>query len=574
MRTNKAASLALSAVATLTAMSLLSGCATLPTNSAPHVLRPFTPAESPTPDAGPAEDEEPDLLLRGFYAASAIPDGDYEMARAYLTESAAQAWDPSGQKLIVDSFGVTTLPGASAGKRRFAVHGNVVGAVRTGGSFAPERGKYEAEIELDMIDGQWRISSLPAGVVMERTELRNQYQPYNLYFFDVDDRELVTDRRWVHSRREALAGDLIGLLMEGPAERLRPALPNALPSKVAYTGFKDGAFTFTGFSEVDAARRTQFAAQVVWTLATAGITGPYRLEADGSPLIEGADELGADDFADESPLVETAGESTLYALVDGRILRVDGRTTQAVDGSLGSSGQITSADLAKGGQWAAVFGKPDDDKDDVLRVGKFGAREEEVMRARTFTRPSFEANAAAVWSVADGKRILRTVQSAASGELSTGEVHVDLPEGVDGNISVLRLSRSGTRVVMVIDGKLYTGIVQRGASGERSIVNVLEYAQELGGSVVSAEWRADGSLIVGTSAPSPVLRVEQDGSSLTALSAGNISAPVVAVAASPSMLYVTDVNAVLQVPASGADNPIWREVPGLEGMRALPIIAR
>lgn len=61
---------------------------------------------------------------------------------------------------------------------------------------------------------------------------------------------------------------------------------------------------------------------------------------------------------------------------------------------------------------------------------------------------------------------------------------------------------------------------------------------------------------------------------MTALSAGNISAPVVAVAASPSMLYVTDVNAVLQVPASGADNPIWREVPGLEGMRALPIIAR
>lgn len=570
----KRSSWVVSAVASLAAVSLMSGCASLPTNSAPHVIRPFTPAESSTPDAGPAENEEPDLLLRGFYAASAIPDGDYETARAYLTESAAQAWDPSGQKLVVDSFGVTTLPGASAGKRRFAVHGNVVGAVHAGGSFSPERGKYEATIELDVVDGQWRISSLPAGVVMERTELRNQYQPYNLYFFDADDHELVTDRRWVHSRRETLAGDLITLLMEGPAERLRPALPNVLPSKTAYTGFEDGAFTFSGFGEVDAEERARFAAQVVWTLATAGITGPYRLEADGSPLIEGAVELATDDFVDESPLVETAGENKLYALIDGRILRVDGRTTQAVDGSLGSSGQITSADLAKGGQWAAVFGKPDDDKDDVLRVGKFGAREEEVMRARTFTRPSFEANAAAVWSVADGKRILRTVQSAASGELSTGEVHVDLPEGVDGNISVLRLSRSGNRVVMVIDGKLYTGIVQRGASGERSIVNVLEYAHELGGSVVSAEWRADGSLIVGTSAPSPVLRVEQDGSSMTALSAGNVSAPVVAVAASPSMLYVTDVNAVLQVPASGADNPIWREVPGLEGMRALPIIAR
>ena len=174
----------------------------------------------------------------------------------------------------------------------------------------------------------------------------------------------------------------------------------------------------------------------------------------------------------------------------------------------------------------------------------------------------------------DGKRILRTVQSAATGNLTTGEVKVELPKGVDGNISVLRLSRTGTRVVMVIDGSLYTGIVRRQASGERTIVNVYEYAQELAGSVISADWRPDGSLLVGTTSTTPVMRVEQDGSSMTAMSAGNISAPVVAVAASPSTLYVTDANALLQVPASGADNPIWREVPGLEGVRALPITSR
>ncbi|MBC3179101.1 MtrAB system accessory lipoprotein LpqB [Corynebacterium lujinxingii] len=562
------------AIAALSAVALLGGCASLPSNSSPHVLRSFTPADTATPNAGPSADEEPDLLLRAFYAASAIPDGDYEAARAYLTENTAEAWNPSGPKLVVDSFGVTTLPGAAVGKRRFSVHGNVVGTVRSGGSFSPERGRYEATIELDQVDGQWRISSLPAGVVIERTELRNQYQPYNLYFFDAEDRELVTDRRWVRTQRETLAGDLIGLLMEGPAERLRPALPDALPSAVTFTGVKDGAFTFTGFGSVSAEDRAQFAAQVVWTLATAGITGPYRLVADGNPLIEGADELGTDDFVDASPLVETAGESTLYALIGGNVLRVDGRTTKAVEGQLGSAGDVASADIASDGEWAAVFGKPDDNRDDILRVGKIGGREHEVMRAGTFTRPSFEPGADAVWTVADGKRILRTVQSAATGELSTGEVEANLPEGVDGNISVLRLSRTGSRVVMVIDGKLYTGIVQRGASGERSIVNVLEYAQELGGSVVSAEWRPDGSLIVGTSSTSPVMRVEQDGSSMTALSSGNISAPVVSVAASPSTLYVTDANAVLQVPSSGADNPIWREVPGLEGMRALPIIAR
>lgn len=117
--------------------------------------------------------------------------------------------------------------------------------------------------------------------------------------------------------------------------------------------------------------------------------------------------------------------------------------------------------------------------------------------------------------------------------------------------------------------------MDRRSPGERAIVNVMEYATELGGSVVAADWQPDGSLIVGTSSSiSPVLRVEQDGSSATTLSVGNISAPVVAVAASPNMLYVTDANAILQLPNAGEDNPLWREVPGLQGVRAIPIVAR
>ncbi|MDL0402537.1 MtrAB system accessory lipoprotein LpqB [Corynebacterium lehmanniae] len=559
---------------TVALTTLAAGCASLPTNSAPHVIRSFAPEETETQAAGPKDGQESDLLLRDFYHASATPDSDYEAARAYLTEGASAAWDPSRQNLVVDSIGMTTLPGSSVGQRSYSVHGEVVGVVRSGGSYSPERGDYEATIDMEMVDGQWRISSLPEGVVFERTELRNQYQPYNLYFFDQDDRELVTDRRWVHSRRETLASDLIGLLMEGPSERLRPALTGSLPSSVSYTGEQDGAYTFTGFAGVSEDERARFAAQVVWTLATAGVTGPYELKADGQPLIDGTDSLDTDDFIAASPLVETVGETKLYALAGGKVVRVDERSTQPVEGSLGAASDVIFADIAKDGEWAAIFGKPGDAEDDIFRVGKFDGSEAEVMRAGTFTRPAFEPDAAAVWTVADGKRILRTVQSAATGSLTTGEVKVELPDGVDGNISVLRLSRTGTRVVMVIDGRLYTGIVRRQPSGERSIVNVYEYAHELSGSVISADWRPDGSLLVGTTSTTPVMRVEQDGSSMTAMSAGNISAPVVAVAASPSTLYVTDANALLQVPASGADNPIWREVPGLEGVRALPITSR
>ncbi|WP_234948356.1 MtrAB system accessory lipoprotein LpqB [Corynebacterium sp. CNCTC7651] len=561
-------------VALATTGALAAGCASLPSTSDPHVLRPYTPQASAAPVVTPEDGKEPDLLLRDFYAASAIPSSDYEAARAFMTQQASAAWDPTDETLVVDRIGVNTLPGGTLNRRSFSVHGNVVGVLGQGGSFRPERGTYEATIEMEQVAGQWRISSLPAGVVLERTELRNQYQPFNLYFFDARGQELVTDRRWLFTRRETLPSALISLILEGPAKRLLPAVPDSLPAEVSYTGYEDGAYLFSGFGAVREDERTQFAAQVVWTLASAGISGPYTLLADGAPLVPNAETLTTDDFVELSPLVQAAGTARLYSLTDGRISLIDGGVATPLDGELGNSGSVQTAEITASGNWVAVLGGTGE-APAVIRAGVLGDEGRDFITATTFTRPSFEARAAAVWTVADGTRILRSVRSAATGEVTTEEIFAEMPDGVTGNISVLRLSRSGARVVMVVDGHLYTGIVERRATGERAIVNVLEYASELGGSVVAADWQPDGSLIVGTSSSvSPVLRVEQDGSSATALSVGNISAPVVAVAASPGMLYVTDANAVLQLPSTGSDNPLWREVPGLEGVRALPIVAK
>ena len=564
----------LPALLTTTALVLgLTSCASLPSTSSPHVLRSFNPQVPAAPVIAPEEGREPDLLLRDFYAASAIPTSDYEAARAFMTSQASAAWDPTEETLVVDRIGVTTMPGSTPNRRSFSVHGNVVGVVGVGGKYRPERGSYEASIELQQVSGEWRVASLPAGVVLERTELRNQYQPFNLYFFDEHSGELVTDRRWVFSRRETLASTLISLLMQGPSARVEPAVSTIWPTDASYLGMEDGAYAFSGFGGVNDEDRARFAAGVVWTLASAGINGPFRITADGAPLISGATDLVTDDFSELSPVVQAAGESRLYSLTGGSISLVDAASTSLIDSPLSREGTVQSADINAAGKWAAVFaasGQPA-----KLRVGSFDGNDTELMEAETFTRPAFETKASAVWTVADGKHIQRTVRSAATSEFTTEQIAVQLPEGVTGNISVLRLSRSGARVVLVIDGRLFTGIVDRRSPGERAIVNVMEYATELGGSVVAADWQPDGSLIVGTSSSiSPVLRVEQDGSSATTLSVGNISAPVVAVAATPNMLYVTDANAILQLPNAGEDNPLWREVPGLQGVRALPIVAR
>ena len=55
--------------------------------------------------------------------------------------------------------------------------------------------------------------------------------------------------------------------------------------------------------------------------------------------------------------------------------------------------------------------------------------------------------------------------------------------------------------------------------------------------------------------------------------APSITAPGVAVAATPSMLYLTDAQATLQLPTTGGDSVFWREVSGLQGQRAAPVAA-
>ena len=565
---SRAAALVIAAVT-----SAASSCATLPSNTEPHVLRSYEPQSAVAPVIAPKPGSDPDLLLRDFFAASAVPTANYEAARTFLTSQARDAWQPTDTTLVVDRLNINTVAGGTGGRRSFSVQGDIIGEIQAGGVFRPNRALYDATMELEQVDGEWRVSSLPSGVVIERTEMRNKYQPYNLYFFDSTASELVADRRWIYSERDSLGGDLLSMLIDGPSERLRPALLFDLPAEAAYVGYENGAYNFTGFGAVNEEKRMRFAAQVVWVLSNAGTTGPISIRTDGDPLIAGIDSFTTDDFVDVSPLTDVVGETSTYSLANGALSRLSGGEAQPVDDALGRGGDIASADVTNTGNYAVVLGREGSQR---YQVGSLGGAAREVMRGQNFTRPTFEADRTTAWVVVDGRRVVRTVRSAATGDMVSGEISVNLPEGVDGNISVLRLSRTGARVVMVIDGHLYTGIVERSGTGQRSIVNVIEYASDLGGSVVAADWNPDGSLLVGTSTPgSPVVRVEQDGSSTTTLSSGNLTAPVVAVASSSTMYYVTDANGTLQLPATGApENPNWREVPGLQGVRSLPIVAR
>lgn len=568
------------AVCSTALLFAVGGCATLPTTTEPHVLHEFEGRPDPQLEMEPTKNAEPDLLLREFFAASANPSGQYEAARRYLTEPMRQAWEPREETLILDTFELTSRPLTDQTKRSYVVEGRIIGALGPGGVFRPENQKYQATMELAQEDGQWRIAGLPNDVVVDRVELRNHYEPRNVYFYDSSDQALTPDRRWVYSASSSREDALLNLLVEGPSEVIAPAVSTAAgDADVAYTGSKDGVYRFTGLADAEEKVRARFAAQVVWTLASAGVPGPYPVTLNGVPMVGENQELSTEQFRELDPIKQPDGGPDLYTLRDGGVTSVDNLgegedpVVEPVE-SLNKLGSVSSVDIGDDGNYAAVVNVSDNEQ--ALVAGNVDGQNKEVQRAGSFTRPTLEPGHNAAWVVADGKSVIRADRSAATGEVDVSSVQVQLPENVDGEITFLRLSDSGSRVAMIVDGHLVVGVVERRDDGERAVVNTAKYADaELDGSAVSVDWQPDGSLLVGTSANQrPLLRVEQDGSSLTALPSGNVGGPVVAVGATADMMYITDSKVLMRMPLPTKDSLNWREVPGQQGVRAAPVVPR
>ena len=102
-------------VVAVTALVVLAGCASLPqsgqvgeSDQQADINRDVAYTFNP---AGPANDATPTSIINGFILAATGIQGDFSTAREFLTESAAESWNPYAQttiytgRPIVDSTG-------------------------------------------------------------------------------------------------------------------------------------------------------------------------------------------------------------------------------------------------------------------------------------------------------------------------------------------------------------------------------------------------------------------------------------------------------------------------------------
>lgn len=215
----------------------LTSCASLPfSGNANHYADSRSSglaAEGEITPAGPADGASPEEIIRGFLRAGIGANDDYLVARQYLTAQKAQSWRPDTQALVyADSLLIQQGQEQSKYKVEVPV-GTQVNSLGLATSFA-RTNSMDLEFTLEEVNGQWRISELPDGVVLEQSEFKQSFSAFSLYFYDQTFTYAVPDIRWF-ADRASVATSLVRVLIAGPAPYLQGAVRSAIPDNSSLT---------------------------------------------------------------------------------------------------------------------------------------------------------------------------------------------------------------------------------------------------------------------------------------------------------------------------------------------------
>ncbi|MGO2188396.1 MAG: GerMN domain-containing protein [Microbacterium gubbeenense] len=322
--------IALGAVLTLA----LAGCAGLPIEGS---FQAGLKADDPTstirwqfsPD-GPEDGAKPIEIVLGFLDAGESPANDWEVAREFLTPSARTTWDPDARVTVdrVNDREIGDFLADDVGES-----GQVSVRVAPTAS-VDETGRYELtgsavrslEFELALVDGEWRISSAPDGVVVQSGTFSSIYTPQKLMFSGPGDR-LVPDLRWFPDSGGLVDRVVHELVEGGPADWLDLAVSSAFSgvTRNRVTVDDNGSATVDLSAEVEEAdpvRRARMQTQLEQTLSTFGVD-QVRMMVDGHRVTAPDDAIVSVE-PDARALVMT--ENDFGYLTNGEITPITGLT--------------------------------------------------------------------------------------------------------------------------------------------------------------------------------------------------------------------------------------------------------
>lgn len=561
----------------LSAAMVLTGCVDIPESSQPQPIQAFDRKRPTNIVPSPRKSDDPETVARNFLKAMADPVAGHRSARKFLTPGASQRWDDQGDLTIIQDVGVT-IDERTATAVRLRVIGTKTGVLTPGGTLRPETGSETIALSLVRTDGAWRVNGdVPAGAITDSSQFLIAYRQADIYFPDRTVSRLVADPQWLYGT-EPSASALVNRILAGPS----PDLDGAVSQGAARGVTLIGPVTTTGdtvsvplgnVADTDPKNRTALAAQIVWTLDYAGISGTYKITADGAPLVPGRDDgWRPADVSALEPEVEKRTADPVHLIHDGALTRLTGNRAVPVKGELGASRDIVaaaiSADMTKS---AAVVKR---NERNVLLVGPYGGQQTEAATGAVISTPSFGADSNTGYMLVDGKPYQwiydPATMSARSGPIDFAAIGAVQP----GPITAMKVSPDGARVVLVVGGRTVMAVLAVNDVGVSSLAGVYRLTPDAEGTAVDVTWSTSKNLYIARTANDvPVWRTSIVGTPPVAMVSGNLKPPVLDITASPSTVYVTDTRGVQQL-GTGEIRPdqYWTVLGPDAGPGSIPVI--
>ncbi len=510
---------------------LLAGCASMPDSSEVNKVggEPRLDNDPQVRVFGvqPQKNEKPLQIVQGFLEATTSDEADYQTARKYLTGSAAK-WDPfAGITVVSGSDGLNLSPGPGAGGRddagdTIALTATQVAAVDRKNSYTPAQAPYRTTFHLVKVGGEWRIDSLPDGLVLSDSDFQRIYRSVNVYYYaqlgpDADrtpaaQHVLVADPVYLRRRIDPVTSTVQALLA-GPSTWLQPVVASAFPPGTRLAGQNQKlALDDSGKLRVQLGDTAagighdqceRMAAQLLHTVQdqTSAQVGSVELaRADGGSVCT----LNHDQAQAYAPSrIEGSGSQQYYVDDEHRMVAVSGNADSAhrVLGPFGEpQAQLQSVAVSRDEELAAGV-RTDGRWLEIAPLAAAGTARHVLTSAAPdaahgFTAPSWDG-LGNLW-VADRDPAHPRLLMLRDGT----PTEVSVPNLADGRISALRVSADGVRIALLVTRgnrtTLQLGRVERSGTPDHPVVAVTELravAPQLE-DVEAASWAGESRLVV------------------------------------------------------------------------------
>ncbi|MCI2958054.1 LpqB family beta-propeller domain-containing protein [Agromyces atrinae] len=442
----------------LVAVVALSGCTGIPSSGPVQQGQPGAVEESIELDViarGPQRDATQQQILDGFILAAASPRNNYQIARDFLTPAFASDWHPEAGVTIDLNFETRSFTATSDTSIRVAA--SPIASVTSTGQYREEEpgSPVPLDYEFEQVDGQWRISVAPPGVLTDEATFAQVFAKHALYFFDPAFEYLVPDLRWFPRQRESTQTSIVKALLAGPSEWLGPGVVTAFPDSVRLrseavpvsSGVATVDLSGDASNEVVALQRMQL--QLASSLESVRSIRSVDLSFNGvvealSPLVPEPVETPR---VDARALVSAGGAFGFLSLQSQSVTEIPELSDEieALEPE-----QVT---LGVGGTVAAVLSEAG-----VSRV-QAGSESELLDERPGLIAPALDGYGV-VWSVPAGDP---GALSWFAPDGSSGTIDPGWPEGT--TMVALNVSRDGTRMLAVLSGgsvaHLFVASIQR-----------------------------------------------------------------------------------------------------------------